>query len=79
MEELFNKLENLKIKTITILMRITQYLENIYGKPYVLYGKGDFGEDSLSIGIVGSRKATSYGKWACENFPRVSENGCYYS
>ena len=27
-------------------------------------------EDSLSIGIVGSRKATSYGKWACEKFSK---------
>ena len=27
-------------------------------------------EDSLSLAIVGSRKATAYGKWACEKFSR---------
>ncbi len=74
MEELFNKLENLKIKTITIFDEDypPSSLENIYGKPYVLYGKGGeiLEEDSLSIGIVGSRKATSYGKWACEKFSK---------
>lgn len=72
MKELFNKLENLKIKTITIFDEdYPSSLENIYGKPYVLYGKGEIlEEDSLSIGIVGSRKATSYGKWACEKFSK---------
>ena len=36
-----------------------------------MYIKGEIlEEDSLSLAIVGSRKATAYGKWACEKFSR---------
>ncbi len=46
-------------------------LINIPDRPAILYYKGNFNtEDGLAIGIVGSRKATSYGKWACERFTR---------
>lgn len=44
-------------------------LRDIYGAPAILYYKGTLdGIDNLSISIVGSRKATSYGKWAAEKF-----------
>lgn len=57
---------------------ITIYDENypkrlryIDDNPKVLYTKGTIlPEDSLGIAIVGSRKATSYGKWACEKFTK---------
>ena len=46
-------------------------LRYVYDNPMVLYCKGDFiEEDNLSIAIVGSRKATAYGKWASEKFSR---------
>lgn len=44
-------------------------LNYIYDSPKVLYRKGKFSnKDELSMAIVGSRKATSYGKWATEKF-----------
>lgn len=75
-EDLFNELEKYKIKTITILDReYPDSLQYIYDKPHVLYGKGSIIEDDqLSIGIVGARKATSYGKWACEKFTKELVN-----
>lgn len=72
MGELFKVLKNNKVEIITILdSNYPDRLKNIYGKPYVLYGKGDMiKHDELAIGIVGSRKSTSYGKWACEKFTK---------
>lgn len=49
-------------------------LINIDDNPMVLYSKGNFKDDELTIGIVGSRKATSYGKWACEKFTKELSN-----
>lgn len=46
-------------------------LRNIDGFPYILYYKGNLScADNLSIAVVGSRKATAYGKWACEKFTK---------
>lgn len=45
-------------------------LLNIVDRPMVLYSKGSFSDDELTIGIVGSRKATAYGKWVCEKFSK---------
>lgn len=75
-DEILNKLEENKINTMTILDRnYPDSLKNIYTKPYVLYGKGNMlEEDNLAIGIVGARKATSYGKWACEKFAKELAN-----
>jgi len=52
-------------------------LRQIDGAPYILYCKGSLNNaDNLSIAIVGSRKATDYGKWAAEKFTReLSELG----
>lgn len=38
------------------------FLKNIYDPPAILYIKGQFPLNGLKIGMVGSRKATSYGK-----------------
>lgn len=63
-------LESQNIKTITILDK--NYPSNILyidDRPNVIYMKGDIlNEDNLAIAIVGSRKSTSYGKWAAEKF-----------
>lgn len=71
-EGLFQKLDKKELGIITILDKdYPNRLKNIYGRPYVLYGKGSMvEEDRLAIGIVGSRKSTSYGKWACEKFSK---------
>lgn len=45
-------------------------LKNIVDRPMVLYSKGKFIDDRPTIAIVGSRKATNYGKWACEKFAK---------
>ncbi len=66
------KLEEMDITIITVLDKeYPESLINIYDKPYVLYQKGNMiDRDQLSIAIVGSRKATSYGMWACESFTK---------
>ncbi|PKM69251.1 MAG: DNA-protecting protein DprA, partial [Firmicutes bacterium HGW-Firmicutes-18] len=48
-------------------------LRSIDDRPYVLYYKGSIQEmeDGRCMSVVGSRKATSYGKWVAERF--VSE------
>jgi DNA processing protein len=76
LEELLDDLNKHEIKTITILDKdYPNSLMNIYDKPAVLYTKGNYKLDSnLSIGIVGSRKATAYGKWACEKFTKELVN-----
>lgn len=44
-----------------------QKLKQCDGAPYILYYKGCLDKiDDLSIAVVGSRKATAYGKWAAE-------------
>ncbi|WP_019226957.1 DNA-processing protein DprA [Sedimentibacter sp. B4] len=52
-------------------------LKEIALPPYILYCRGSIKNiDNLSISVVGSRKATSYGKWAAEKFTReLSELG----
>ncbi|OLS01747.1 DNA-processing protein DprA [Tissierella creatinophila] len=70
------RLKELDIDTITVLDKeYPESLINIYDKPYVLYQKGDIIEkDNLSIAVVGSRKSTSYGIWACEKFTKELVN-----
>lgn len=52
-------------------------LLEIDGAPCILYVKGSLENiNNLSIAVVGSRKATGYGKWAAERFTReLSELG----
>lgn len=72
LERLFVNIEKINAKVITI------YDENypiglryINSNPKVIYIKGDIlEEDRLAIALVGSRKATNYGKWACEKFSK---------
>ncbi|MCF6466325.1 DNA-processing protein DprA [Clostridium sp. Cult2] len=70
LNRLFNLIEKQNIDVITIFDKdYPKRLHYIYDNPKVLYIKGNIiEEDNLSIAIVGSRKATSYGKWATEKF-----------
>lgn len=70
--ELTNKINSQNFGIITVLdENYPERLKYIYDKPIVLYTKGNYKEeDNLAIGIVGSRKATAYGKWACEKFTK---------
>ncbi len=71
-ESFFNELDKLNIDVMTVLDDdFPKELLQIPDKPVVLYKKGEiYPNDHLSIGIVGSRKATHYGKWAAEKFTR---------
>ncbi len=74
--DLTNRLNSLNIDIITVLdENYPERLKYIYDKPVVLYTKGNYSiEDNLAIAIVGSRKATAYGKWACEKFTKELVN-----
>lgn len=52
-------------------------LRQTEGAPYVLYYKGNLTDiDNISIAVVGSRKATGYGKWVAEKLTKeLSELG----
>lgn len=73
---LFDLIEKHNIDITTILdEEYPKSLHYIYDSPKVLYRKGEFQEkDQLAIGIVGSRKATAYGKWATEKFVKELVN-----
>ena len=70
-ESLFKKIEKEKIEIVTIYdENYPKGLKYIDDKPKVIYRKGKEVDDDLAIAIVGSRKATSYGKWACAKFTK---------
>lgn len=75
-EKLFKKIEKENINVITIYDdNYPNGLRYIDDCPKVLFAKGNvLRDDRLSIGIVGSRKATTYGKWACEKFTKELVN-----
>lgn len=70
------KANDLSIKIITDRDdEYPQQLLLIEDRPRVLYQKGTYiDDDNLSIAIVGSRKLTSYGKWASEKFSKELAN-----
>ncbi len=73
-EEYYNnqiqRINELGIKVITSYdEEYPERLKNIYNYPKVMYINGTLKkEDDISIAIVGSRKATAYGRWAAEKF-----------
>lgn len=69
-ERLFERLKELNVNAVTVFDEdYPTRLRTIHDKPNVLYVKGKIlEEDNLALAIVGSRKATAYGKWACEKF-----------
>jgi len=77
-EFLYNKLSDENAFVVTYFdEEYPKKLKNINGAPYVLFGKGNLSStNNLSIAVVGSRKATNYGKWTAEKFTReLSELG----
>lgn len=67
-----NYLKKIEINNIKVLIKgdkdYPTKLNNIYDSPNVIYYKGEDLKEGISIAIVGSRKSTDYGKWACEKF-----------
>lgn len=72
LKQLFISIEKMNIKVITIYdENYPKRLRYIDYNPKVIYVKGNMiEEDNFAIALVGSRKATSYGKWACERFTK---------
>ncbi len=71
-ENILSNIDKNNVNVVTIFDdTYPESLRNIYGSPKVLYYKGEFSnKDHLAIAIVGSRKSTSYGKWASEKIAR---------
>lgn len=72
LERLINAIETNNIKVLSI--DDNDYplrLKNMYSPPKILYVKGEFNfNNNIAIAIVGSRKATPYGRWLSEKFSR---------
>lgn len=73
--EISHLMEMLDALGISVWMRgdedYPEVLECIPDSPLLLYAKGEYQPiDSLAIGVVGSRKCTPYGAWACEKLVR---------
>ncbi len=71
-EDEFYHLTKLKTKIITIWDKeYPSLLKKIYDPPLILYAKGNFQEeDNYSIGVVGTRLPTNYGKVQAERLTR---------
>ncbi len=71
-EKLLKKLSDENARIVTIFDEdYPEKLKHIPGAPYILYYKGSLDNiNNLSIAVVGSRKATGYGKWAAEKLTR---------
>lgn len=71
-KDLLKNIERQNVKVVTIYdENYPDSLKYIDDNPKVLFLKGDIIDaDNLAMAIVGSRKATSYGKWVCEKFTR---------
>lgn len=68
-------MEQLEESGMTVSLRdeedYPQVLANIPDAPLLLYAKGTYDPvDQLAVGVVGSRKCTPYGAWACEKLVR---------
>ena len=66
--KILGRLNSEKAEAVTIFDEdYPEKLKQISGYPYVLYYKGSLDYiNNISVAIVGSRKATNYGKWAAE-------------
>lgn len=67
-EKIMEKLKKEKAEVVTLFdEKYPKRLKQIEGSPYLLYYKGSLDYiDNISLAVVGSRKATAYGKWAAE-------------
>lgn len=71
-EKFLEKIDKARVKITTVLDDdYPKKLRDIINPPSILYCKGDTScLNDLSIGIVGSRKATAYGKQCADKFAR---------
>ena len=71
-EKVLEKINNENSQIVTIYdEEYPKKLKQIEGSPYLLYYKGSLESiNDISIALVGSRKATSYGKWAAEKLTK---------
>ena len=70
-ENELNQLKQLNINVITCLdNQYPEILKNIYDYPPILYVKGILKRDDLNIALVGSRIASTYGKFTTEKLAR---------
>ena len=54
-----------------------QKLLNIYDRPPYIYVRGNLSKDDINIAIVGSRAASTYGKYTTEKISReLALKGC---
>ncbi len=76
LKRIFDNIEKQNVHLITIFDENYPIgLRYIDDNPKVLYVKGNIiEEDRIAMAIVGSRKATTYGKWACEKFAKELTN-----
>ncbi len=66
-----DKLSASKVQTVTVADReYPEKLKKIYDPPFVLFYRGALPGDRLTIGMVGARNATPYGKWAAKKFAK---------
>jgi DNA processing protein len=77
-ENIKNILESKNIKIITIHSeKYPEKLKTIKQSPYLLYVRGDLREERKMLGIVGSRRSTSYGKKILEKIiPELLQAQC---
>lgn len=75
LEKMFLDLEEENVNILTIYDEdYPEKLKCIPNRPKVLYYKGRKLLENFSIAIVGSRKSTNYGKWACMKFAKELSN-----
>ncbi|HUN54830.1 MAG TPA: DNA-processing protein DprA [Smithella sp.] len=67
----FEHLVKNKINIITCLDELyPRKLQNIYGRPPYIYVRGSLNNDDIHIAIVGSRQASTYGRYTTERISR---------
>ncbi|MCX5851221.1 MAG: DNA-processing protein DprA [Deltaproteobacteria bacterium] len=54
-------------------------LQSIYDRPSVLYVKGTLSHNDINIAVVGSRAASSYGKYITDSLLEIIRNGAVLS
>jgi len=70
-QKIKDKLSALKVSAVTISdPHYPEKLKKIYDPPYVLFYRGELPGDRPTIGMVGARNATPYGKWAAKKLAK---------
>lgn len=71
-EIILEKIKKEHVSIITIFdNNYPNKLKNIKNPPYILYAKGEISSfEGILIAVVGSRKATNYGKWVTEKLTK---------